>query len=75
MGSHFFLNDAKRKSFPPFLNTDQKVLEFLASQPTTFAVVKKGDMKDLRRITQDKPFHLEEIKELGGKFLLKIEKI
>lgn len=59
----------------PFLNTDEKVLAFLATQPVTYAIVKKGNVKDLKRIVAGHPFRLAELKNEGGKYILRIEKI
>ena len=58
----------------PFLNTDQKVLEFLNSQATTYAIVKHSNVDDLKRIIKDQPFTLEELDGIGGKFIIKIKK-
>lgn len=59
----------------PFLNKDQKVLAFLNSQPVTYAVVKEGDVEDLKRIVKKKPFKLVDLGGTGGKYILRIEKI
>ncbi len=59
----------------PFLNTDQKVLEFLNTQPVTYAIVKEGNVRDLKRIVQDQPYRLEELHGAGGKHIVRIEKI
>jgi 4-amino-4-deoxy-L-arabinose transferase-like glycosyltransferase len=59
----------------PFLNTEQKVLDFLDSQPVTFAVVKYGNVKDLERILYDRPYRVEELEGIGGKYILRIEKL
>ncbi len=59
----------------PFLNTDQKVLDFLATQSVTYAIVKEGNVEDLRRITTGHPYHLEELQGIGGKYILRISRI
>ena len=59
----------------PFLNTDQKVLDFLNSQPVTYAIVKEGNVRDLRRIVNGQPYRLEELQGVGGKHIVRIEKI
>lgn len=56
----------------PFLNTDQKVTEFLKSQPVTYAVVKESNVDDLRRITNQAPFRREELGGEAGKYIIKI---
>ena len=59
----------------PFLNTDKQVLDFLNSQVVTYAVVKEGDVDDLKRIVKKQPFKLDNLGGDGGKFILRIEKI
>jgi len=58
----------------PFLNTDQKVIDFLDSQPFTYAVVKEGNVEDLERITKGK-YTIQYFDGIGGKYILRIEKI
>ena len=58
-----------------FLNTDEKVLAMLASQPVTYAIVKKGNIHDLKRITRGHPYRLEELGGSAGKYIIRIEKI
>jgi len=57
----------------PFLNSDQKVLDFLDSQPFTFAVVKEGNVEDLERIAKGR-YRIEEFDGIGGKYILRLEK-
>lgn len=59
----------------PFLNTDQKVLDFLKAQPVTYAIVKDGNVRDLKRIVEGRPYRLEELRGVGGKHIVRIEKI
>ncbi|HCI45192.1 MAG TPA: hypothetical protein DE315_06665 [Candidatus Omnitrophica bacterium] len=59
----------------PFLNTDQKVLDFLKTQPVTYAIVKEGNIRDLKRIVQGQPYRLEELRGVGGKHIVRIEKL
>ncbi len=56
----------------PFLNTDQKVIDFLDSQPYTYAVVKEGNVEDLERITKGK-YHVQYFDKIGGKHILRID--
>ncbi len=58
----------------PFLDSDQKVLDFLAQQKVTYAIVKEGNVKDLKRIIEGKPYFLEELTGSGGKYILRIQK-
>ncbi len=58
----------------PFLNTDQKVLDFLDKRPTTYAIVKEGNVKDLKRICKGR-YTIEELDGIGGKFILRISKM
>ncbi|MFA5059887.1 MAG: glycosyltransferase family 39 protein [Candidatus Omnitrophota bacterium] len=57
----------------PMFHNDDQVFAFLNTQDRTFAIVKKSDFENLKRISQGQ-FSLELIKEIGGKYLLKIEK-
>ncbi len=56
----------------PFLNTDQKVIDFLKSQPITYAIVKPDNVEDLKRISTMANYHIQEIDGIGGKYILKI---
>ena len=58
-----------------FLNTDQKVLDFLKTQPLTYAIVKDGNVRDLKRIVEGQPYRLEELQGVGGKHIVRIEKM
>ena len=58
----------------PFLNTDQKVIDFLSQRPMTYAIVKEGNVEDLRRICAGR-YHIEELDGIGGKFILRITKL
>ena len=55
----------------PFLNTDQKVLDLLSSQPVTYGIVKEGNVRDLQRITSGK-YKLTHLDNIGGKYIVKI---
>ncbi len=59
----------------PFLNTDQKVLDFLRTQPVTYAIVKEGNVLDLKRIVEGQPYRLEELQAVGGKSIVRIGKM
>lgn len=56
----------------PFLNTDQKVVDLLKSQPITYAIVKEGNVEDLKRICPKANYNIEEIEGIGGKYILRI---
>ncbi|HQL42033.1 MAG TPA: hypothetical protein PLO93_07065, partial [Candidatus Omnitrophota bacterium] len=58
----------------PFLNTDQKVLDFLNERPITYCIVKKNQWESLKRIIGDK-FKIIFFEGIGGKYILSIEKI
>ena len=58
----------------PFLNTDQKVIEFLDQRSVTYAVVKEGNVQDLKRICARR-YHIDELDGIGGKFILRITKL
>ena len=57
----------------PFLDTEQDVLDFLKKQPVTYAVVKEGNVEDLKRIAQSGNYRLKELGGMGGKYILRIE--
>ena len=57
----------------PFLNSDDKVRNFLFERPLTYAIVKKNDLKDLQRIVDGHALKLTELNHIGGKFIVKIE--
>jgi len=59
----------------PFLNTDQKLVEFLNQRPVTWAILKEGNVQDLHRILKNRKFKINELEGIGGKFILKIEKL
>ncbi len=59
----------------PFLNDDQKVIEFILSQEETYAILKEGNVEDIKRILKNMPYTIEEIEYIGGRYLLRIEKI
>jgi len=58
----------------PFLNTDQKVLNFLNGQSLTYGIVKESNVVDLNRITKGL-FKITFFEKIGGKQILKIEKL
>lgn len=58
----------------PFFRTDGEVYNFLESQPFTFAVVKKGNVEDLERITEGH-YRMIHYKDIGGKYIVKFEKL
>jgi len=59
----------------PFLNKDQMVIDFLNERPVTWAVLKEGNVEDLQRILKDRPFKYEQLEGIGGKYIIKIEKL
>lgn len=58
----------------PFLKSDGEVIDFLNQQPVTYCIVKQANVKDLQRIAEGK-FQLTFYEEIGGKHILKIERI
>jgi len=59
----------------PYLNTDTKIREFLSTQDVTYAVVKESDVEELHRLARVHPFTVKELEGIGGKYIMKIEKI
>jgi len=58
----------------PFLNTDEKVLSFLSRQARTFCVVKERDVILLRRIAAKGKYALTHHGNLGGRFIVSLER-
>ncbi|HOW34853.1 MAG TPA: phospholipid carrier-dependent glycosyltransferase [Candidatus Omnitrophota bacterium] len=58
----------------PFLSDDSKVRDFLSSQSVTYCIVKESNKRDIERLTAGQ-FLVEKIDEIGGKYLLKVQKI
>jgi len=56
----------------PFLNTDNMVINFLNQRYISYAIVKEGNVQDLKRITADKQYKIEELEGIGGKYILRI---
>ena len=48
----------------PFLNTDKMVMDFLDQRPITYAIVKEGNVRDLKRITHGR-YNLEELEGMA----------
>jgi len=59
----------------PFLNTEQMVVDFLNERPVTWAILKEGNVQDIKRILKHRKFTINEHEGIGGKFILQIEKI
>lgn len=58
----------------PFLNSDEKILKFLNRQQRLYCIVKKSDLDDIHRLAGDH-FQVTTIEVIGGKYLLRVEKI
>ncbi len=58
----------------PYLNSEPKLLNFLLSQPVTYAIVKITAINDLKRIAADR-FKVEDLEHLGGKYILRITRL
>ena len=41
----------------------------------TYAIVKDGNVRDLKRIVEGQPYRLEELQGVGGKHIVRIEKL
>ncbi len=59
----------------PFLNTDRKVLEFLNERPVTYAILKEGNVDDLKRIAAGQAYRVEDLGGSAGKYILRVTKI
>jgi len=69
MGGHNFFSPHPI----PFLNGDQKLRDFLHTQPVTYCVLKKSAVKDVERIVGSM-FKCTLLKQIGDEYLVKIEK-
>lgn len=56
----------------PFLNSGQKIIDFLRSQRTTYCVLKKSAAEDMVNIL-DKKFKVLTLKVEGNEYIIKIE--
>ena len=59
----------------PFLNDKSKVMDFLSTQDTTYAIVKDGDVEQLNRFVKGRLYTIEQLYGKAGKFILRINKI
>lgn len=55
----------------PFFDTDEKVRDFLHKQPVTYAILRKGYFKEVKRIAAD-DFKVDVLKIAGDEYILKI---
>lgn len=49
------------------------MIDFLDQRPVTYAIVKEGNVEDLKRICAGR-YSIEELDGIGGKFILRIKK-
>jgi len=56
----------------PFLNTDDKVAEFLRRQRITYGILKKGNFQDMKRICE-RGFKCQLLKVIGNEYIVRIE--
>ncbi len=54
-----------------FLSTDEKVLQFLKTQPVTYCILKKSNVEDIKRIAHQN-FNVEYFDPIADKYILKI---
>ena len=54
-----------------FLNTHQKVRDFLSRQPVNYAILKKGNVEDFKTLTAGK-FKLEILKQIGNEYVVRV---
>ncbi len=59
----------------PFLDNDNKVRDFLLTQPVTFCIVREANISDLARITANNRLSLTLLYERGEKHIYKIERL
>ncbi|MDD2679368.1 MAG: glycosyltransferase family 39 protein [Candidatus Omnitrophica bacterium] len=58
----------------PFLNSDSEVREFLGKQPVTYGILKKGNVIDFRRLTENY-FKFEILKQIGNEYVVRISSL
>ncbi len=59
----------------PFLNREDKILNFLNSQPKTYCILEKDDMHDIERMAgAGGQFAITLLDEIGGQYLLEVKK-
>jgi 4-amino-4-deoxy-L-arabinose transferase-like glycosyltransferase len=56
----------------PFINSDKKLRDFLASQPVTYCVLKKSALDDLQRLAGDN-YQISMLLLVGNEYVLKVE--
>jgi hypothetical protein len=54
-----------------FLNTDDKVRNFLSAQPISYGVIKKGNVVDFRRLTAGR-YKFEILKQIGNEYVIRV---
>jgi 4-amino-4-deoxy-L-arabinose transferase-like glycosyltransferase len=58
----------------PFLDSDQKVADFLRRQAITYCILRKSSVEDIKRITV-KDFNYTVLDKIGNAYILKIESL
>jgi len=56
----------------PFLDSDDKIKEFLHQQPLIYSFLKKSHLEDLKRVASDK-FEYQVLKNIGDQYIVKIQ--
>ena len=50
------------------------VIDFLNERPVTYAILKEGNVEDVERMLANRPFTIEHLEDIGGKYILRISK-
>ena len=58
----------------PFLDSDEKVKDFLNTQKVTYCVIKKTDLRDIERIIKQR-FNLVILKTIGNEYVVTIQPV
>jgi 4-amino-4-deoxy-L-arabinose transferase-like glycosyltransferase len=58
----------------PFLNSDDKIANYINQAGSVYALVKEGDVEHLTRMARNQLWRVTEFGGVGGKYILKIEK-
>lgn len=58
----------------PYLDTDDKTLDFLNTQPVTYGIVRRANIEDLKRILVDN-FELELLQKIADEHVIRITRL
>ena len=59
----------------PRFDTEQKVIDFFAQRPISYGILEYDHVLDVKRILKDRPYRVDEIKDIGGQWVIRVERI